>query len=343
MNIAQRSRMGRAWLRSYLLRGLVTAALGLLTAPLAAFADTSDIEHRCTALYPSMTQYFAWKDCVKAQTAYEENEAMIRRAEERKRSNEEAARPCIAADIPRMESLAAKVKASVLADARLEETQAAIGLVLESQGVIEIPDNDIRERVLITSIHTQCASDFHFLINVREGKDKKIRWLRVSAENAPAGYPAKIHDEFGNEFEENRERERMRAQDAAFQESLRAHMADEERKAKEVRREFLKSVKISNLRLTCDKPDLCTMRTIEFKVTNVSQSPVKDVSFGWMFASKATDCPAELGTNERRIGAILQPGQSRTESIVIFGTPAAGDAKLCLKVTDLRGLERWEH
>ncbi|MET4605772.1 hypothetical protein ABIB90_005272 [Bradyrhizobium sp. JR4.1] len=343
MNLAHQPAKEGAWQRSALMKWFVIATLGLLNLSPAALAEGSEIEHRCTALYPSMTQYFARKDCVKTQTEYEEKEAFRRHGEERKRSNEEAARPCVAADIRRMESLAAKVKAAVLPDVPLEEVQAAVGLVLGKQGVIEIPDNDIRERVLITSIPTQCGTDFHFLINVREGKDKKLRWLRVSAENAPSGYPAKIHSELGNEFEEQREQESRRAEEAKFQQRIQARMDEEERKAKEVRREFLKSVKISNVRLTCDKPDRCSIRTIEFKITNVSQKPVKDVSFGWLLLpTKTANCPDELATNQRSVGSVLQPGQSRAERIMILATPDDGDAKLCLKVTDLRGLERWE-
>lgn len=344
MNTAQQSTRGRTRQRSVLINGLVVVALGLLFAPLAALADSSDVEHRCTALYPSMTQYFAWKDCVKTQTEYEEREAFRRQVEERKRSNEEAARPCVAADIQRMESLAAKMKAAVLPDVPLEEVQAAVGLVLGNQGVIEIPDNDIRERVLITSIPTQGGTDFHFLINVREGKDKKLRWLRVSAENAPPGYPAKIHDEFGKEFEAQREQERIRAEEARFEESYKARMAEEERKAKDVRREFLRGVKISNVRLTCDRADSCVSRTLEFTITNVSQQPVRDISFAWMFLPpKMAECPADLATNERGIGSILQPGQTASKTIYIFKGPEARDAKVCLRVTDLRGPYPWEH
>ncbi|WP_219685632.1 hypothetical protein [Bradyrhizobium canariense] len=285
-----------------------------------------------------MTQYFAWKDCVKIQAEYEERDAIRRQAEERKRSNEEAARPCIAADIPRMESLALKVKAAVLPDVPLEEVRAALGLVLGKQGDIEIPENDIRERVLITTISTQCRSDFQFLINVREGKDKKIRWLRVSAENAPAGYQSKLHSEFGREFEAEREQQRIQAAQKKNEEEYRAQFAE----LNESRQDLLQSVKVSDVRTLCDTKS-CATRTVEFKITNVSKRPVVDVSFGWMFVpSKSAECPGELATNERGIGSVLQPGQTEKKTIFVFNVPETREARLCLKVTNLRRPYNWE-
>ncbi|MCA1437005.1 hypothetical protein I6F33_29075 [Bradyrhizobium sp. BRP20] len=275
---------------------------------------------------------------MKTQTEYEERDAIRRQAEERKRANEEAARPCIAGDIPRMESLAFKVKAAVLPDVPLEEVRAAVGLTLGKVGDIEIPDDDIKERVLITTIPTQCRSDFHFLVNVREGRDKKIRWLRVSAENAPAGYHPKLQSELGREFEAEREQQRIQAAQKKNEEEFRAHFAE----LNESRQDLLQSVKVSDVRSLCDTKS-CATRTLEFKITNVSKRPVVDVSFGWMFLpSKFAECPSELATNERGIGLVLQPGQTEKKTIYVFNAPETREARLCLKVTNLRRPYSWE-
>src|SRR5258708_33705291 len=93
-------------------------ALALLLAPATASAGSADIEHRCTALYPNVWQYFAWKDCVKTATQEEREESL-------KRQREEGARPCLAADISRMEGLAAKASGAVKSEWSLEEAQAA--------------------------------------------------------------------------------------------------------------------------------------------------------------------------------------------------------------------------
>src|SRR5258708_16747501 len=78
-------------------------ALALLLVPATAYAESAEIEHRCTAKYPSMTQYFAWKDCVKTPTQREPEENLKCLEEDFKRQKEEAARACLAADIARME------------------------------------------------------------------------------------------------------------------------------------------------------------------------------------------------------------------------------------------------
>src|SRR4051812_29914716 len=100
-------------------------ALTMLVAPGTACADSADIEHRCTVRYPSITQYFAWKDCVKTETQEEAEENNRRLTRELKREKDEAARPCIAADISRMEGMAEKVKAAIKPEWGLEEAQTA--------------------------------------------------------------------------------------------------------------------------------------------------------------------------------------------------------------------------
>lgn len=319
-----------------ILRRAAVYATAILIAPAVACADSSEIEHLCTLRYPSMTQYFVWKDCLKTETAREAEEAGKRQAEELRRIGEEAARPCIAGDISRMESLAAKVKAAINVSSSLEEARAGLKLIIGQGGAVQIPKDNIKERVLVNSIDTKCDSQFHFLINVREGLDGKLRWVRVWAENAPDGYPKGLHSEFSSDFDAAREQERWRAEEIRRNQEIDAVLAKAAREREESRQKFLRSVAISNVKMKCFSDDSCSMRTIEFAVTNVSQQPVKGIGFGWMFLPpKATECPASLGTKENKYLLVLQPGEKALQTITVLDAPENRDAKYCLSVTEL--------
>lgn len=326
---------------TFLIWGKRMAVLAVLLAPVAARADTAEIEHNCTTQYPSITLYFAWKDCVKVATEREKEYELKRQEEDRKAQRLEAARPCLAADIPRMEALATKARAAINSETRLEDAQTTLASIVGIQGEITIPKDSIKEHVLVTGIDTRCDATFHFLINVREGSDKRLRWLRTWAVDAPPGYQAELHREFSAEFEELRDQERMRAEAAKFQEDLKARMAKEEQEREEQRQKLLRSVKISNVKMKCS--GTCSFRTLEFVVTNISQRPVKRVSFGWMFLPpQMTECPAVLATKETEYMMVLQPGEKATRSIIISDAPENPDAKYCIRVTDLEVNYPWE-
>jgi hypothetical protein len=186
--------------------GKVLTVLALLT-PVTASASTSEIEHRCTVMYPSVMQYFAWKDRVKVETKREAEEELKRLEEELKAQRQEAARPCLAADLPRMEALATKATAAVGSETSLDEAQNALNAITERQGEIVIPKDSIRERVFATAIETKCDSTFHFLINVREGPDKKLRWMRIPGPWMPR--PAIRHSFTASSEPSSRRSERM--------------------------------------------------------------------------------------------------------------------------------------
>jgi hypothetical protein len=319
-----------------------TLALALLLRPAAALADNAEIEHRCTIQYPSITQYFAWKDCVKTETQHETEYNAKRLEEDLKRQKEEAARPCIATDIPRMEALAQKIKAAVKSELSLEETKAAIEPITGQRAELQIPKDNIRERVLVDSIDTVCSSSFYFLINVREGPDKKIRWLRVVAKDAPAGYRDGLLSEYSTDFERQREQELSRAEETRFKAKLDADRAQEAKDLEEQRKKFLRGVKISNIKLKCSSSTSCSFTTIEFVLTNVSQDPVRDIGMGFMFLpAGSTQCPAKLATTEKNVAQVLQPGERASKSMLL-GAPDNQDAKYCLSVTEMRRSYSWE-
>jgi hypothetical protein len=317
-------------------------ALALLLAPAAAYAESPEIEHRCTAKYPSILQYFAWKDCVKTATEQEVEENLKRQEEDLKRQKEQAARPCLAADIPRMEGLAVKAREAVKSEFSLEEAKAALSIIIGNQGAIQIATDNIKDRVLITSIDTRCHAPFHFLINVREGPDKKLRWYRTSAEDPPAVYPASIHQEFGTEFEAQREEERYRAEVAKRDADIKAYLSKQEQEREEQRQRLLRNVKISDVKLKCMGAGFCSMRILEFVVTNVSKQPIKRISFGWMLRSpQMRECPTNLATKEVS-RQVLQPGEKAAQSFYINDAPENADARYCLSVTEVEFPYPWE-
>ena len=311
----------------------MSAILGLALIPAVSYADTTDIEHRCTVRYPSITQYFAWKDCVKTETEQEAQENLRQQRETLKRLRDEAARPCLAGDITRMEALALRAKAAITVDSTLDEAKIALTTITGQSGEIQIPDDSIRERVLVNSIETKCDADFRLLINVREGADKKLRWLRMAAKNAPTGYPSGVHEEFGNEFDEARERERWRLAREKDEREFKAQMAAQDSE----RQNLLRSVKISGINMDCGSAaGSCSMRSIGFLLTNVSQQPVKDIAFGWLFLSpQMTECPAAIATKQTLYMQVLQPGEKSRQSIFVVDAPENREAKFCIRITGL--------
>jgi len=306
-------------------------ALALLLAPASASAGSADIEHRCTARYPNVWQYFAWKDCVKTATQEEREESL-------KRQREEAARPCLAADISRMEGLAAKASGAVKSEWSLEEAQAALSLIIGYQGTIEVASDNIKERVLVHSISTKCDASFYFLINLRADQDQRLRWFRIWAEDPPSGYSAGRHQEFSVEFEEQRQQERYRAEAAKREEILQAainaEMAKQEREREEARQMTLRSVKISDVKMKCLLGN-CSIRSLDFLVTNVSQEPINEISFGWMLpSSQMKACPSKLAIKETK-RLLLQPGEKTPLSISILNAPENNDGRYCLSVTNV--------
>jgi hypothetical protein len=128
--------------------------------PLIAFAASDEIEHYCTRTYPNVWQYFAWKDCVKTEMQHEFENRLEREKEEHARRRAEEERPCLAADLSRMESLATNVKQAVKSEWSLEEVQAALTPII-GEGRIQVSHDNNKERVLVNAIRTKCGSPFH--------------------------------------------------------------------------------------------------------------------------------------------------------------------------------------
>lgn len=310
-------------------------ALTGLVRPSAAL-DAADIERHCRREHPNITQYFARRDCVKSEMHEQE-------AKQKKRREEERARPCIANDISRMEVLAERARSSIDPTFSIEDAQSALASVFGYKGNISIADDNLKERVLVHSIRTACNSSFHFLVNLRVAEDGSLRWYRTWAENAPGGYKGDYQAKYSIEFDRLREQERQRVEAANREEQLRESMAKMEREREVRRKKYLNGIKISNVKLKCVGETACLGVQIEFDLTNGSASPVADVSLGWMIRPpNMSQCPENLATN-KRVFQVLQPGQTVKQSVYAVDVPAKSDLKLCIQVTEMRTPYVWEN
>jgi hypothetical protein len=159
----------------------------------AARADDATIKHACLELYPSYRQYFSWRNCVRTKTEEVEKKAAGEAREER-------ARPCIANDIGRMESIAQAASKAVNLSWSLSDTKAALDPIVGELGAVQPAKSDIKTHILSYSIPTKCDSSFHFLINIFANRDGRILYLKTWAVNAPAGYEAGLHWEFSRDL-----------------------------------------------------------------------------------------------------------------------------------------------
>jgi hypothetical protein len=78
-----------------------------------------------------------------------------------------------------------------------------------------------------------------------EEPDKKLRWLRIVAQNAPAGYRDTQLLEYGIDFERQRRLESSRVEEARFKAKMEADLAQAEKDREEQRKAFLRGVKIT--------------------------------------------------------------------------------------------------
>jgi hypothetical protein len=190
------------------------------------------------------------------------------------------------------------------------------------------------------------------LINVRADEHGRLRWLRTCAENGPVGYPvrnsgfslspvsANCLAQYSVDFEQQRYFAEYKKRNEEMEAESRASMAKEEQAREERHQMLLRSIKISNVKIKCVVTD-CSLRSLDFLVTNASQQPVKEISFGWMLLSpQMTACPAQLATKNKEY-VVLQPGETAPLSISIFNAPSDA-TRYCLRVTEIGFPMPWE-
>jgi hypothetical protein len=145
---------------------------------------------------------YAWNATKESREAEKEahDAALAKSAEQA----EARTRLCVAGDLPRIENIARSIQGAVHDGMKLEDVKATADKLAGATGGIIPPKDDIKERVLIYELSSQCDSTFHLLVNVRADEQGALRWLRIWAKNPPVGYPEGLHEELSNDFEEER-------------------------------------------------------------------------------------------------------------------------------------------
>lgn len=147
-----------------------------------------DIEKTCKTIFPSLVQTFERHNCVKSSKK-------DRKIAEAKRIIEESSRPCLAKEIPELENELKKIsKAINFNDSVTGAVTKLNNLNLKPEMLVS--DDNIKEMIIVFSLFSSCTSDFHFLINIREGIDKKLKSFNVWALNSPRGYQSGYLDQF---------------------------------------------------------------------------------------------------------------------------------------------------
>jgi hypothetical protein len=166
---------------------------------------------QCKNLFPAFSQTLERYRCEstqektrleeKAAAAHEEQLRVAAAArEEQSRKAEEAVRPCIAADLPRMESIIQTARNATSADMSIEhakeEIEKATSLRLRSDTSL----SDIREPVLIFRVQSNCRSKFNLLVNVLADQQRIVKRFGVWAYDSPTGYAGGFHAELGRNY-----------------------------------------------------------------------------------------------------------------------------------------------
>lgn len=138
-------------------------------------------------------------------------------AEARQRNEREAAaRPCLANDIPRMESAIFASRAAINQSMTIEQARETLARTLDPQASIVVSNDSIRDLVAVASIYTKCDSDFNLLVNVTARNrnslgsgEPELKFFGVWPQNAPIGYAA---PNFNLDYDQQRELARKQAE-----------------------------------------------------------------------------------------------------------------------------------
>lgn len=362
---------------------LLASLLGLLLSGMilgtsARADDILDTEVAdCKYRFPSLfSDYFARDACVsdakKGQRRRAEDEKKSRAEDEaraRDRALEEAARPCIAQDLPRVEKALTDLKLVLSENATIEEAKVKVTEQIDANTSIVIARDDILQKVVVGNISPKCSTKFNFLINIRFNQQDQIRWLRTYAQNTPMGYepPTKYGyvEKFSFDYEEMRRQKAAAASKAIADavESKRrqeAAIAEEKRRqenaaTEEVRRqqsiiaqnhfireknEVLRSLQYVNFSAK-QVNYVWNDVNFNFSIRNQSKKVIKKIFFGWDLYQSS--CPAALSTKKTFPEYTYQdpiriaPGETMGFSFVSERMPANFilNGTPCFRVTDV--------
>ncbi|HYL31988.1 MAG TPA: hypothetical protein VEU53_02420 [Stellaceae bacterium] len=291
--------------------------------------------------------------------------AVAEQEQTRKAKREERARACNAAEIKRLEPILARANDAVTESMTLDDAKKALDPILGMPTEIDVPSDNIKQKVLVGQLQPKCDSAFYYLINVIADEQGKLTWFRVWAENAPEGYSTgpfgslpQYTSDYGSKRSEAAAAEARRqtaAQQALADELRRKQAADQERQREVERDAILRSLSWLNFRAKCSFASFASNATsscgyveFSFAIKNNSNKTITSLGFGWdLYATRAT-CPKQLSTKARVpeyefIGQkmTLRPGESKgfdftSELLPTNYSLGSLPSSICFKITDVR-------
>ena len=139
----------------------------------------------CNRNFPALVNdFWARRQCFNDAT----RNLNLRRSASAALARENAARLCIAGDIPRLEEVLTKLNAAITPGADFSAAQEILQEIFSgvSPVVVTVPADAISEKVLAVELPTKCDSGFKFAIQIRTASDGNVRFLSVKAEDAPS-------------------------------------------------------------------------------------------------------------------------------------------------------------
>jgi hypothetical protein len=197
-------------LRNRLIIGFaVLLNIGLVIA-FQLFSFNEQTNEACATQYPN--SFIARVQCIHRMDAQEKKNKEDLELKESQRIKTNSARACIAENIGRIESVVKRLQESTDENLTLAQLKPIFNNILKDSKAIAfsldssiVPANDdIKERVLVTSIYPLCETSFNLLVNVRAAESGKIDSFKVWAINPPTGYFDGQHYEFTVDYETRR-------------------------------------------------------------------------------------------------------------------------------------------
>lgn len=146
------------------------------------FAQTDvEIAEQCKSAHPTLSEIFKKNECV---SIAKKNRAEI----EARNKREEAARPCLAKQIPIMESTIRRLMIDILPTDSLDSATSKLEQATGNKSNLSPSENNIKNMVAINWLGTNCKSDFYYLINITQGEDGKLQSFKVWTDTPPRGY-----------------------------------------------------------------------------------------------------------------------------------------------------------
>jgi hypothetical protein len=307
-----------------------------LLFPLLVLITTSSgspalAQDTCRDRYPNIWQLLSKWDCEKEGQLREKK---IKEEEER----EARARPCIAAELPRLESELRHARELIKADMSLDEVQIVLNRHFGKRGSVVVSDNNIKEKVYVNFFSPNCASSFRFLINVNADHTGKLINYMVWAQNSPRGYPEGSVSELSLNFEQQRRQAQLKAdleakriEDIKKKDELAVREAEITRRTKEA----FQGIYLEEHKLECRLAWSCNLYEIRAAVSNRSTETLTVIEIGWVFVPRGSSCPTLMSKRSTNT-QLVRPGDTTWLSIIGFDGPNNMNYNFCITLESIK-------